>query len=355
MQQSQDVAAHYFDGRSTRARRVMLRVDRATLVLLPEQGEPVAAVSLKDVRWPERMRYGARIAQLPGGASLQALDVAAWDAWMRADVRQESLVTQAQQSWRSVLAALVLLAGLLAGVYVWGVPLAARAVVVLVPASLDAVLGEQSLRSIDGRLLEPSRLSTQEQARIRETFARAVRKTHEGAGPAWRLEFRRGKAGEDGKSLIGPNAFALPGGTIVLTDELVELVRDDQVVIGVLGHELGHVLHRHGMRQLVAVSALGAMASIAFGDYGTLITTAPVLIATMGYSRDAEREADAESIRLMKASGISPMVMVKFFEGVRGERARAGQGSDTGGIGIAFSSHPADAERIERFTRAAGR
>jgi len=309
---------------------------------------------LRDVQWPERMRHGARIAQLPDGASLQALDVAEWDAWVTQNARRDSLVVKAQQSWRGVGVALgVLLAVLLAG-YLWGLPMAARGVVSLVPQTVDAMLGEQTLRSIDNRLMQPSQLPPADQARIRAAFTRAVSQTWGNDTPDWRLEFRRGKADEAGKSMLGPNAFALPGGTMVLTDELVNLVKDDEVLLGVLGHELGHVRQRHGMRQLVQVSALGAIASIAFGDYGTLISTAPVLVATMGYSRDAEREADAESIRLMKAAGISPLVMVKFFEAVRAEREKSGKGSGSG-MGIAFSSHPADEERIARFRQAAAR
>ena len=72
--------------------------------------------------------------------------------------------------------------------------------------------------------------------------------------PAHRIEFR--------KSRIGPNAFALPGGSIVITDELVALVDGDAAVVtGVLGHELGHVRHRDGMRMLLQASAVGVLAS----------------------------------------------------------------------------------------------
>lgn len=86
------------------------------------------------------------------------------------------------------------------------------------------------------------------------------------------------------------------------------------------------------MRQLMQASTVGFAMSIAFGDCGTLIGSAPVLLATLDYLRDLEREADAESVRLMRASGSS-------------------SGDDP--IGLAFSSHPATAERIEFFENAA--
>jgi predicted Zn-dependent protease len=81
----------------------------------------------------------------------------------------------------------------------------------------------------------------------------------------------------------------------------------------------------------------------------------PALLGQMAYSRDAEREADAESVRLLRAAGLSPAVMVEFFE-----RMQAWRDSDAGrklgadiDVGIAFSSHPADAERIAFFRDAA--
>jgi Zn-dependent protease with chaperone function len=206
------------------------------------------------------------------------------------------------------------------------------------------------LESIDQSLLQPTALPPAEQERIRRAFAQMVQTAHPGDAPPWKLEFRRGR---DKK--LGPNALALPGGTIVLTDELVKLIPgNDDAVLGVLGHEFGHVRQRHAMRQLVQVSAVGFAVSVAFGDYGTLISSAPVLLATLGYSRDAEREADAESVQLMRAVGISPRAMVTFFEAIerwRAEQKRDGREDDA--IGLAFSSHPATTERIAFFRDAA--
>jgi Zn-dependent protease with chaperone function len=357
------VRARYFDGRSSRpqAVRVTREADALLLSIIPPPGgtnaspeAPPIRVAVADVQWPERVRHGARIAHLPGGASLQADDVGAWDDWLDAQGRTDGWVVRAQQSWRGVAAALVLLLAVGTAGYLWGLPLAARAALTVVPERIDALVGEQALASIEGRMLQPSRLPAAEQARLRALFADAARRTWGPAAPAWQLEFRRGKEDETGKSTLGPNALALPGGTMILTDELVELVRDDAAVLGVLGHELGHVRHRHGMRQLLQVSALGAVASVAFGDYGTLISTAPVVLATLGYSRDAEREADEDAVRLLRAAGHSPLAMVRFFEALAPLRAKAGQGG-ADGFGLAFSSHPADAERIAFFRDAAAR
>jgi Zn-dependent protease with chaperone function len=342
----------FFDGHSTRPRAARLRVEGDALVVEGDDFAPLS-VPRAEVRWPERTRHGGRIAHLPQGASVQALDVPAWDAWTARFGDREGWVVRAQQSWRGVLAAFVLLIAVGAAMYQWGLPWVARGVTALVPHRVDELIGEQVLESLDGSLLEESDLSDEDQERIHDAFARMVRMAHPDGAPPWTLEFRRG-----GDERLGPNALALPGGTIVLTDELVELLPgNDDAVLGVLAHEFGHVRLRHGMRQLVQVSALGMAVSAAFGDYGTLITTAPVALATLGYSRDAEREADAESLRLMRAAGIPPRAMAEFFEAVEGWRKtrRDGKDDDVDFIGLAFSSHPATAQRIAFFRDAPAR
>lgn len=342
----------FFDGRSSRPHAARLYVQGDLLLVAPPPGESFEALRLPlaRLRWPERTRHGGRLLQLPDGASVQALDVPAWDAWVAELGRTESWVVRAQQNWRGVALALALLLAASAALYQWGLPWVARGVTAAVPTSVDAMIGAEVLESIDQSLLAPSRLAPAEQERLRRAFARMVQAAHPDDAPAWKLEFRRAR-----DKRLGPNALALPGGTIVLTDELVQLMPgDEDAVLGVLGHELGHVRLRHAMRQLVQASAVGFAVSIAFGDFGTLIGSAPVLLATLGYSRDAEREADAESVRLMRAAGISPRVVVGFFEAIerwRAEQKRAGLDDDA--IGLAFSSHPATAERIAFFRDAA--
>jgi Zn-dependent protease with chaperone function len=346
------LAVDYFDGRSARAHPARVHHDRGVLVIAFDGGE--RRVPLAQVQWPERQRHGARIAHFAatgGGGSLHCDDAAAWDAFVRGlPAAREGWVVRAQQSWRGVLAAVLLLVALLAAGYRWGVPLAARGVVAAMPLDADAAVGRVALQSVEGRWLKPSQLPAADQARLSASFARMVAAAFPDVAsrPAYDLRFHA--------STIGPNAFALPGGTIVLTDELVALLpgRDD-AVLGVLAHELGHVRARHGMRMVVQVSLLGAATSVALGDFSAVLASVPALLGQMAYSRDAEREADAESVRLLKAAGLSPLAMVEFFERARAwrdseEGRRRGAGID---VGIAFSSHPADAERIAFFRDAA--
>lgn len=355
------IEADYFDGRHARAHRVRAHV-RGDQLYLRGNGI-VLAVPLAQVQWPPAGQRGARLAHFANGASLQCADGAAWDAWAAASGLKASVVARAEGSWRWVLAAVAVLVLLVGSLYVWGLPWLSRGVVALVPQSVDERIGEVALESLPDGWLEPSKLPAEQQQRLRAAFDRAVQSAFApGEAPAYTLRFH--------KSGLGPNAFALPGGTIVMTDELVTLVagREDAIV-GVLAHELGHVRHRHGMRALVQVTVLGAVSSLAFGDFSGLFAGLPVLLGHAGYSRDAEREADGESIRIMLKAGLSPEAMVVFFEKIgawadekaarkagrkEGEpTTEPGQAREESLLGIAFSSHPADAERIARFREAA--
>jgi Zn-dependent protease with chaperone function len=241
-----------------------------------------------------------------------------------------------------------------AAVYQWGLPWAARAVVAVTPQSVDASLGQASLSAIDDSLMQPSKLALAEQTRLREAFTKALAAQPAGSVPDWQLVFR--------KSQIGPNAFALPGGTMVMTDEMVELVGgDDKIITAVLAHELGHVRHRHGLRMLVQATVLAGVTSVVLGDFSTTLAGVPLLLGQSSYSRDAEKEADAEAVRILKAAGISPEVMVTLFEKLAAKtlppekesRDKEAARSDSSWLGISFASHPSDAERIAYFKQAA--
>lgn len=355
------VAADYFDGRSAASHAV--RVTRENDALRIAGNGVNRLVPLRDLQWPERTRHGPRIAHLKSGGALQCADAAAWDALAAACGRHDSAVVRAQRSWGWVLGCVLAMLVLVGVLFEWGVPWAARAALIAVPPSMDQSIGEAALEQIDVRLMAPSTLPQAQREQITAAFAKAVASLPAGSAPRYRLVFR--------KSKVGPNAFALPGGTMVLTDELVTLVKGDtEVITGVLAHELGHVRHRHGMRMLIQASAIGVLASVIVGDFSSLLAAVPVMLGQASYSRTAEREADVESVRVMRAAGISPDVMVRFFEAVTdfratrgkdgdakdGEAASAPKGARTEGdswLGIAIASHPADAERVRFFREAA--
>ncbi|MEW6706261.1 MAG: M48 family metallopeptidase [Pseudomonadota bacterium] len=331
------IACDYFDGRSARPRPVRLSLEPGWLVIDGELG--TTRVRLAEVQWPERRRHGPRVTHLAGGGSLHCADAAGWDAWLQVQGQRESWVVKAQQSWRATLAAAAALLLVCAALYVWGLPLAARGTLAFVPPTVDAQVGDAGLQAMrQEKLLADSAVPREQQQRLQAALNGALAKAYpDGTAPRIGLHFH--------KSRFGPNAFALPGGAVIVTDELVQLLEGkDELLLGVLAHEAGHVRHRHGMRTLVQTTLLSSITALAFGDFSTVLAGAPALLGHLGYSRDFEREADGEAIHVMRASGLSPALMATVFERLAAERRKHGVD-----LGIALASHPADAERIARF------
>ncbi len=141
------------------------------------------------------------------------------------------------------------------------------------------------------------------------------------------------------------NAFALPGGRIVLLRGLIADAQSPDEVAGVLAHELTHVLKRHPMRALIANSGLALLFELTIGS-GTGASLGLVL-TTLSYTRAMEAEADAGALELLKRAGIDSAGFAAFFE--RLETREDGIGN-TKGFGFALPSylrtHPATQQRI---------
>ena len=339
------LAASYFDGTHAGERPVKLQLVGKDLLLRGDGFE--RRVPATELQWPDPSRHGMRVLHLARGGAVQCADGPAWDAWAHASGRRPGLAVRMQGSWRWVLASVAALVLLAVALQRWGLPALAEVVVAATPVSVDVVIGETALSSLDRFVLEPSELEPARQAGLRAAFRRVAAAQPPGTVPHWQLEFRGGR--------IGPNALALPGGTIIMTDELVAMFPDDDpVLMGVLAHELGHVQHRHGLRMLVQAPVLSGVAAVVFGYFSTLFAAAPAALGIASYSRNAEREADRASARMLKAAGVSPLVMVRFFEQMH--RRRGGPdvpNDDSAWSGISIASHPADAERIRLFRAAA--
>lgn len=354
MPAGQFLHTRWFDGRSPRGHAVWLQVQQDELLVAahasPDQEAPPPGLPqrhrLTSLRWPERTRHGVRQLDLPDGSLLQHADSAEWDAWCDAQGLQQALAVRWALSWRATLSALLGVVLLVLAAWSWGVPWLGQVVAHRVPDAVDQRIGATSLQQLERVLLQPSRLPAQEQAVLRDRWAAFVQRAHPaGDAPLWQLHFRR-------SALLGANALALPGGHIVVTDELVRLL-DDQpaALLGVLAHELGHVQHRDGLDMMVRAGLVSALVGLVIGDASGFIATVPAALTTQAYSRDAERRADAHAAALLHANGYAPAVMVVFFERLREAASKGRTGNDDGSsrLPIAIASHPADAERIRYF------
>ena len=177
------------------------------------------------------------------------------------------------------------------------------------PTSVVALIDEGALDTVDRAVFEPSTMKESARERYRQLFAELVAAS--GQDPAsLRLLFRDG-------GRMGANAVALPGGTIILTDQLAKLAKNDNEVAGVLAHEIGHVIDRHSLRQIYRALGIGFMIVIVIGDTSQLldnVVSQLALLDTLSYSRQFETDADTVSVEIMLKTGRDPLAFVDLLE-----------------------------------------
>jgi Zn-dependent protease with chaperone function len=146
------------------------------------------------------------------------------------------------------------------------------------------------------------------------------------------------------------NAFALPGGSVVVFTGLIKEADGPDEVAGVLSHELNHVLLRHGLKRQVKNLGFFAVITILFGDAQAMTQLARRLamqLLPLKFSRAQETEADLAGLRLLHEARISPAGLIQFFE-------RLSRTADLRGVRVELlSTHPMSAARAERLRQEA--
>ena len=139
------------------------------------------------------------------------------------------------------------------------------------------------------------------------------------------------------------NAFALPGGYVVVFTGLMKKAESGEEVAGVLSHELNHVLQRHGLERIVKSLGLMTVAAIVFGNQQGLVGMMKQLgveLFTLKFGREQETEADLTGLQLLQRAKIDPSGMITFFERLSEK--------DQGRMEW-LSTHPMSADRAERL------
>ncbi|WP_171013966.1 M48 family metallopeptidase [Chitinivorax sp. B] len=156
------------------------------------------------------------------------------------------------------------------------------------------------------------------------------------AGSAYRYRFLVA----DSKEV---NAFAVPGGTIVVYAGLLAKAESAEELAGVLAHEVQHIERRHSLRAMVHQLGITTLLSAAIGDWsGAVVTEAAGSLAQLGFGRDQEHEADRYGLEALQRAGIAPHGMLSFFRKLSQAES---------GMPALLSSHPASEERFKMLDR----
>ena len=328
-----------FDGRSAESAAVIFRVEGGILKVEAQDGALIESGHVKSVVVSERFRETPRLIRFRSGSTLEVDDK---DGALARALENAGLhvspVVRLQGWWQAVVVGLAGLVALMALAYFKGLPIAAKWAAERMPHTIEQRMGEQVLAVLDENHLDPSTLPGYRHRVLTRRFAEAAAK----AAPSvpYRLEFRATE-----KDLI--NAFALPGGIIVLLDGLVKNAANDDAVLGVLGHELGHIVHKHNTRQLLQSTGVGILAGLLWGDFSHMASSVPVVLGMLHYSRGFEAEADEFAIHFLHVNGMSAKPLRYFFVALRAQRGwRPAQA-----LPEFLTTHPSTDDRINRLEK----
>jgi Zn-dependent protease with chaperone function len=290
-------------------------------------------VPFADVKVDEQLGAAPRRLRLKDGAFCEVRDLQALNTLLASTGHRDGWVDRMQRHVQFVVFACVLCMMIAVAAYKWGLPwMAAKGARHLSPA-IGSVLSAQALRALDGGILLPSLLPEARRHALNAEF-RALR-LPEGGTPSSTLLFRRSPR-------LGANAFTLPDGTIIVLDGLISAVGDDQQILAVLAHELGHAHGRHGLQMLLQSSAVGAFLTFYVGDISSLLAAAPAAVVQARYSQEFEQQADDYAAALLLHNGMSPALLADALERL----AKLHPELSKGGY---LASHPSTDERLRRL------
>ncbi len=261
--------------------------------------------------------------------------------FLRQESHSEGPVAWLEKRWGIALASIFTILCILVIAYFFGLPFAAEHIASHIPMQTEQSLGWEALSWLDNKKwFSPTTIDPDQRKMISDGFNNLCDDLP--LKKYYRLEFRSSK-------MFGPNALALPGGTIVITDNMVNTAQGTEELMAVLAHEIGHVELRHTMRNVLQNSVVAIAAAALTSDaasLGTAVAGLPALLAQAKYSRKFESDADEYSFQLLKQKGLSPEASASIMERLAREHNKEG-------MFVYISSHPETESRIKRARAAA--
>jgi Zn-dependent protease with chaperone function len=349
--------AHYFDGLSARARAVLVTIATGTIPAISFDSEGEALTfSLAEIDIQARLGAAKRIIDLPNGGRLEALEISELE---------KAKPSMANTFWAALHYLENHLGWVLVSLFVtvfvgwmflqFGIPKLAEQVVMATPPSMEASLGEQVLKGLDSKVgyFSPPKTEKAHQENISTALKNLCEELN--GCPNYRLEFRGGGA-------IGANAFALPGGIMVVTDELVALSKNETEVIAVLAHELGHVQKRHAFRQSIQGVMSGLILAAVTGDVSSMASGLSGVLLQMRYSKAHETEADTFALNALRKACLPPKAFADILQRLEDldkapnptelKKTSPESRQESNSISEMLSSHPDTQSRIKPFIEA---
>ena len=325
-----EAAGRYFDGETARPREVIVKFGDASLIVSNMEDLPITHWSLAGVR--DISHDGGGLALTPDRDSDERLIVT--DPEMVEAIREvcpdlRRRPPPPRNRWRRIAIWSALALGSVYAIAFHIVPSLADQMAALIPPEAEIAMGEEMVDQFAALIAEdgPPR------------FCESPAGTRALAAMTARLETRAGSHVPLTVRVLDHsmvNAFALPGGQIVLFRGLLEKADDPEEVAGVLGHEIGHVVARDPTRLTLRSAGTAGLLGILLGDFtGTTVTVGLTeAILRSGYQREAEAQADVFAADLLGEEGLPTAPLANFFD-----KLHAAHG-ETSGLLTHLSTHP---------------
>ena len=334
-----DWEGHYLDGQTAARQRVSIRLMRLGLHVTTERGATLWW-PYEEIRQTQGFYSGEQVRLERGGEFSEALLVSDISFLTQLHQIAPELATRFHEPARRrrrariVLIAALASIGILTVLYLWGIPALAAFVASRVPVSWEEHLG----RSVVKHLVPPAmRCADNTRTRVIDEIITVL------TAPLPTSPFTIRVIVVNDSTI---NAFAVPGGYIVLYRGLLEKTQTAEELAGVLAHELQHIFKHHVTQALIQHVSTGLLLAAITGDtskataYGL---ESARLLGILRYSRQSEEEADAAGMRMLLESGIDPKGMIAFYELLTKST------SETSSILKYLSTHPSTGDRIKKL------
>lgn len=296
--------------------------------------------ALAQLRIPARVGNGNRWVYFPDGSSFESADTDAIDQLKQAQPGFKLHLHTFESHYRYIVASLIITVAFVVAFAKWGIPATTALIAHSLPEQTNTLIGNQSLALVENSLFSPSQLSQQRQEQVLALFQPFLAPHHQ-------VLIRHSEA-------LGANAIALPNGTLVFTDAIIELT-NDQELLAILGHELGHVEHKHGLQQMVRSSLILFLYMMVTGDAAgasSSVTALPAFLLEQSYSREFEREADDHAIQFLHQHQLPANALASALNKLyHANNIAVDPETQSTNVQDYLSSHPAPPERLQRLSQ----
>ena len=332
------VRAKLYDGITSKEHSVEIEFSKDKRVIVDSFNinEPI-----KDVKIATRLGNTPRLIEFSSGIRCKSDENDKIDKILEELNISVAPIHKLEKSWKLAVTSVVLIAAFIVFMLTAGAGYSAEFLANKLPQKTLDKASKITLKELDKRYLHKSNLSNEKKVKVLKLFKKLTNSDRH-----YKLHFRSSPK-------MGPNAFALPSGDVVILDELIFLDKDPNLygVLGVLAHEKGHYVYKHGLKGLIKGTIATAVVSYFTGDISFIVTTLPTALITSKYSRDYETQADKYAKSELKRLHISSKPLAKLFVDMESYYAKKYKEDNKTSALDWLSSHPVTKKRIEYFNQ----